>query len=752
MLNGRMRITLTYALVLMSLFLLWGVREIPWNHGLIAEPSATQSIANEVESYSRPARPNVKTMVQKGHSAIVEAVYFTPNENRMLSLDGEGGACLWETANGRLITTWIVQPQYLRVLGFDQRGNIVGLREGYRYRLDPLTGKTVDRFPAVYARRQNVKHFTGSMFAATWVQGAKGSPTIITVWDMAEGKPLSTIPFAESTEFNITIDPNGSLICITWRETNAWKVSIYHTRNGRMIRHGTVAQNDNDEMLDFTQAALHPEGHVLAVPENETNLRILDCQIFDWCRTLEGKPFMPRFKVQFDRTGRYCTFKNGIYGYTEVIDFEKGTRVLAITAEKNAWISPSGRYLVNTPANPGGMWVRYTGYTLTLMDLINRRTRDLDQEGHWVLDMALSADGRILAVVEETLVNNDPARIVKCLDLWEARETWRLSGIPAELEAEDYKEIGDYQEFQYQHCILSDDGRRLMVQTTNGAVYVFDLPSGRMVYHQRGHLYVGHGMSPDGQYLAVTSLPVADGDDFSFKRVTLVDIDSKKAVQAFRIQSAGEIHHVAFSPDSTYLACVADNRVDVRLNEIAIAEMKAELDHLEFRSHIVVWDLRSGRQLVRIVDQESDIWPLGFSQDSQYVVSGRHIYRRSGGKKLHTVESLKELAEDERGPFRIHSSSLGMNPHSRHYVEFTLPSGAFKIKSSSSHGLLATLYDFKNGPLIVAPEGFYNGSGAYSKNIHFVREGEVLTHDKFYENRRRPDFVRARFKKTAADW
>jgi WD40 repeat protein len=731
------------AAILSALCSYFAFRLISGSH-LKAEESYKEEFSLKDERYSDRPLMGVQTMVQKGHSAIVEEVHFTLDEKRMLSIDGEGGARLWDTAGTRLIAFWVVQPEYLNIVGFDRRGAIVGLRKGWQYVLNPLDGSTIDKFPVIYAHRENTKIFSGSMYAATW-QTVEGEACIaITLWDIGDNEALATIPFRGSPSFNISVAPGGTYASITWGDNQTWNVQIYNIFDGRLIRRGVVLLDEGDEALDLTQAALHPEGKLLVVPEEEKQLRILDGQTFQWRQTIEGSAFMPLFALQFDRTGRYCIFKNDIYGYTEVVDLINHSKILDIDEEQNAWLSPSSRYLVTSPANPGGMWIRYTGYGLNLTDLQQGRTRRVNEEAHWVMDMALSADGRFLAVVEETRVDDYPTRIVKCFDLVEAREVWRLSGRPRALASEDYDDIDDYREFKYQDCILSDDGRRLMVQTNNGAVYVYDLPAGRLLYHLRGHLYVGHGLSPDGKYLAVTSLPAGDLDDFSFKRVTVVDIESKKAVQTFKIKTVGEIHHAAFSTDNRYLACVADNRVDVRLNEMAIAELKAELDHLKFTSNFFVWDLQTGQKVTQMTDQRYDIWPLAFNRGATCILSGRQIYRLSDGEKLQTFSAFGEIAKNSRGPFQIHSDTLAMNPESPHYVQFVLNQGVFKIKSRTSHELLATLYDFKNGLVMVTPDGYFQGAGNYSDKVHFVKEGEEDDSQHYFKLLNRPDYVDSR--------
>ena len=692
----------------------------------------TKGSAQPVSLYASHNKPrlNFRTTVQKGHNTSVRAVYFSVDESLMLSSDEEGRVRVWDTKSGLLISSWVKKPEYLKLIGFDNSDRVVGYRKGWRYCIDPLNGRIVEKSKADYEKFIPNSSGRNGAYIAAWRK--QDQPTAnpkdslssysITVWDLLKGQPYAQFGADLGNEFDIYVAANGSHACATWASDETIEVRIFSLPGGRLLSSGRLPEDTINGADNFASAVISPGGEYLVFTLSDNNFAFFDSDSLRLWKTFKIDSLMPLFDLSFSRSGQYCLFQNTIYGDASVWDYRKGKAVLKPNEDKTAWMSPSGHYLVTSPSNPGGTWVRYTGYGLRLDDLVQGKGHSLYGEASWVHDMALSADGRFLAVVEETLIHGEPGRIVKLIDLFESRLVWQSPDLIDLRDFEALNEQDRYSQFNYDSCMLSDDGRRLMVQSTNGAVYVWEFPKASLIYHRFGRSeYVGHAMSPSGRYLALTALPTDADEQYDRKRVLLVDLKSGEAVRSFQLNTVGDIHHTVFSHDERYLACVADNRVDVFLANIAESNL-----NLKFKSKIVVWDVENANHAVLIEDKERDIFPIGFNRDASHLFCGSRVYRIEDDEPLALSVKLGDLPRDNWGPYGINCGKLAMNTQSPHYALYALHNDGIEFRDTRTHQLKATLFIMRSSLVMVTPDGYFSGDGPFEENVHFVKGREVL--------------------------
>jgi WD40 repeat protein/tRNA A-37 threonylcarbamoyl transferase component Bud32 len=135
------------------------------------------------------------------------------------------------------------------------------------------------------------------------------------------------------------------------------------------------------------------------------------------------------------------------------------------------------------------------------------------------------------------------------------------------------------------------DGRCLISAGEDGTVRGWEMPSGRPVFTWKGHTggIRSIAMSPDGQSLAWV------GKD---QKVVLWDAASGREIASFAGPFPAENPSIAFSPDGRRLAAAAERRAPVR-----------------------VWDLSSGREVLRLPWLTALAGSLAFSPDSRHLVA-----------------------------------------------------------------------------------------------------------------------------------
>src|SRR5579883_1588110 len=224
---------------------------------------------------------------------------------------------------------------------------------------------------------------------------------------------------------------------------------------------------------------------------------------------------------------------------------------------------------------------------------------------------------------------------------------------------------------------LSPDGQTLAAGSTDGAIYLFDLRSGKTVQRLLGPAEEARALafSPDGKLLA-------SGRHFDFPRkqgqdnpIQLWDVATGKELRRL-IGHKDTVLSVAFSPDGKTLASGA-HRYDatLRLWNVATGDelfaLKGhggELWSVAFSPDsktvatgsmdktIRLWDPATGKEKRRLTGHTADVMAVAFSPDGKTLASGGfdrtlRLWNSATGKQLKRIEL------DEAGNARTFASS-----------------------------------------------------------------------------------------------
>ncbi len=389
--------------------------------------------------------------------------------------------------------------------------------------------------------------------------------------------------------------------------------------------------------------------------------------------------------------------------------------------ETNVWNSRTGRYQVAAPKHPGGMWVRHTGFGLTLHDLQAKTSTILNEEERWIWDMAISGDGRFLACIEERLAG---LREIRLYDLFLGALVHKFAGIPKEIKVP----TNDSENEKYEHCMINSDGSRIMVCATNGSFYLWRTSNWELIHYS----LAGLRLCIDYPAMNISGTLIATRVADRRGRVSVVDVESKDIIKTFPLASFGDDHGFAFSPDGRYLACVSNNRIKEIFS--AYAEPPKSVPR---RLEIVVWDYKTQKQLIIIKDNQRYIRPFAFNEDSKYLLCGFNVYKIEDGTLVKSIPDLEEKdlkgLVDDFGLFWEHHSQFAMNPGSSHYVILDQNTGNMKIVDPKNHQKKCEVFSFYKSMVMVTPDGHFSGTGDYQDKVHFLKGKTVYPFERFFE-------------------
>jgi WD40 repeat protein len=291
-----------------------------------------------------------------GHKEGILAVHFSPDGATLASLSRDSEVKLWDTASGRLKRTINLKTQ-ASGLAFspDGTGLAVGSVGTAVTVLDPRTGEVSRSFqnpnaPAVVRINGGIRTLAYSHDGNTLAAG--GDDQVVTLWDTATGAVRHTLKTGMYTVWCVTFSRDGKTVVAAGGGADAGKIVRWDVHTG--------AERDSVKEKEILYSvALSPDGALLA--------------------SASGNEFKIRDAAKL--TG-LVTFRGDDWGTNTGADF------VAFYADGTRLVAGNGD--------------QFKGGTLKFYDVTSRRERGSFTSVHVPACVAISADGRLLAVGSRT--------------------------------------------------------------------------------------------------------------------------------------------------------------------------------------------------------------------------------------------------------------------------------------------------------------------------------------------------------------
>lgn len=206
-------------------------------------------------------------------------------------------------------------------------------------------------------------------------------------------------------------------------------------------------------------------------------------------------------------------------------------------------------------------------------------------------------------------------------------------------------------------AVTSPDGRHVASVADDMACRVWDTATGKLVHELQGHeaktphhfvsMLYAVAYSADGQYLATGDKVghVVIWDTASGKPVTTLETPVMYTWDPrARLHSIGGIRSLAFSPDGGLLAVGGMGKV-------------GNIDHLEGKARIEVFDWRSGKQILEHQNdgQKGLVNRLAFAPDGSWLAGA------GGGTQgfFYFLDvAKKKILKEEKAPMHVHEFAM----------------------------------------------------------------------------------------------
>jgi WD40 repeat protein len=181
------------------------------------------------------------------------------------------------------------------------------------------------------------------------------------------------------------------------------------------------------------------------------------------------------------------------------------------------------------------------------------------------------------------------------------------------------------------NLVFTPDSRKLISNGSDGWVRVWDVEDGRRLHQFQGEYLLT--VSADNRYLATT--------DAKTPTVFVYDLATGRNTNRFALGTKGLIMHLAFAPDTRYLAAAGSPRSGggmaiAKIWDLSDGQLRSSFERLgtvfwtvavspdgrsaatgDGQGHLLLWELASGRQRHTFVGHESQIASIAFSPDGR---------------------------------------------------------------------------------------------------------------------------------------
>lgn len=672
--------------------------------------------------------------VQKGHSARVQALAFSPDGRMLASGSDDLTIKFWEVATGKELKT--------------------------------LVGHTADVIFLVFSP-------DGKRLASA----AKGQEAI-TLWDVRTGKELLAIEGVPGDVYQLQFSPDGkSLVSGSYDGV----VKMWDLATGKELRTFQTAE----EGSSIRSLAFSADGELLASGDVLGFVEVWVVSTGKKVRTLQGTDATPvSLKMREDLNLVNTKFMDSV----DAVVFDREGKTLTTVAANAirrfevasgkllAEISRENKYGIRqAAANPSNMSVAYAerGYAdighlpVRVLDLTSGKALSTFMAEEEVESVALSGDGRILAcggfhVGSITLVDagtgkqirtlkghtldisvlavSDAGSVIAVGEQEGFIQLWSTS-LGQVKPLTDQDSVGSSTDGNLMSLALSKDGKTLAAGTSKQTIKLWDVESSRLI-----------------AALKNSETPTGAVDDnflvaFAPDNKTLISVESQQklnVVRSWDIVSGKELKAVTFeasrnrsviSPDTRALAVIDDHDVEL-------------------------WDLQTGKQIQSLKGHSTDVTHLAFSADSKTIATvsedSARVWEVETGKELRTLKGLsiafvafsddgRLLTADRPGKairlwdVRTGNELTTISLNNDLVVPLKLGADGATLVGISLSGRV-TLFDVKSGKTLASfvalderdwvaftPDGRFDGSPDGIKLLHYVQDNKAIPLDEqFY--------------------
>lgn len=577
-----------------------------------------------------------------GHTEPINALDLSPDKQTLITVAQDGTAILWDVKTGApLRTIEAISPEGVESVVFSPTGEkfLIGTAENSAILYDNQSGQEIRVIKPEGSGHAKLRadFSPDGQRIITLAEDGYSLKTIATLWNAETGARIRDLTLPPLVR-PMTISPDGEW-ALVWRGSGGMKLALWHLPTAREVhrfdQHLCAPKSDfwdatQEEFITPSGAHLHGWSyqsrsslHAMRIAfANDLNEKFNEIEGLTpaaegWLRgfmlkTSRNWPVKtgPNIQSVISTDGRYgATWSEGEYGKDRVIKIQEietdsVLQQIPIPANRPTSVafSPDGEQLVAAYMSPSRhavatMWDVATGEAEWHAENL------LGKEHVELRELVFSPQGRYVAL------STDWQRDVVVLDSVSGEKLFETDGkvtFSSDGELAFFRGdsdtlwnvpagtlVRDFGPHDPTHTIVFSPNGRFVWYATHQDSAIYSAETGEIVEQigmpmttlsGRGFFYDGARFGRDGNRFISRRWHNSDVE----QNPSLWDLDSGKRVCELQLADGGNVYNATFSPDGRKLIAVVSDRLPEDHEE----------RQLRVRTSIVVWDAKTGNQLV----------------------------------------------------------------------------------------------------------------------------------------------------------
>ncbi len=545
---------------------------------------ATACDDQTIHVWDLPSRESAATF--KGHTEPVWSLSFAPDGATLVSGSEDTFVKIWDVPQKKELRTlpapWAVlwgdgHFDKVNAVAFSPNGNLLTScgNDGTLRFWDPKSGKETARLEL--GRFVIWIAFSPDGERIAVLTATKGVGTL-KVLDVKTKKLLSSIEDNVELSFSGAFSPDGTMIAAAATGNAA---ALWDIKTGKIKR---LFRGHTDKI---SSVSISPSGEILATCSSDRTVRLWkldDEEDFPRSTQIGG---VRRVDAASSTSNRVRSVAVSPNGQSVATTSDAGFQLWDVATQKPI-VKPDDSNFIFAPRalafSPGGeVVVGVDEFETRIFDVDSgRMVAALPFDSNSVLArnvMAFTKDGRQLAVIGDVKTRG--------VTLWDT-QSWKKQLSLAQSES------------NLVFVSFTPDGQSVVTASTDGFVKLWDKRSGAFTseihWEPSRNGIMTAALAPDGSRLALAD---------SSSMITIWNISSQEQEHTFGGHSKG-LEFLEFSPDSkTLLSCACE--------------------YGSRSGEMILWQVETGDEILRLRDHESAITCLGFSSQTQLLATGSDV-------------------------------------------------------------------------------------------------------------------------------
>ncbi|MBF0482851.1 MAG: WD40 repeat domain-containing protein [Desulfovibrionaceae bacterium] len=672
------------------------------------------------------ARPEARTVVQRGHNAMIQSMAFSPDGKLLASLDLNEAVKIWALPGRCLVQTIRFREAARKTgllgsdrwereavrLGFTSDSVLAVQTEQAQVRFDPASGDILS------ALRRPVYRLSQNGRVETWAGKNENGPVLI-VAEAAGGRVIREIPLERDME-GALLSPDGGFAAVFGKYDEKLWLRVVETGTGRLLAATEIAFTGEPEWGRFTPLALSPGG-VYLTGRYDTNTRDDDglrVIAMDGWRELFASSEINGGQAAFSPDGRLLVVNIDAYerrfAILDIPSMRQRPVPSEVVKDSVAFaFSPDSRLLAWGQQPVGSaVYEDYTSYLLGVTDIRSGETGRLALQDRVVRAMALSDDGETLGLVMKTNdgQTGDKADFSSLIQAYRVNDGKLLWSVHPSLGI-----VCD--------ATFTPDGKRFVIREEE-RLSVLDARDGRRMAELELPINFSSRYGPIA----------AAADNVTVYLVGMAEHDASRAiVGAFRLGdghllrttpgSRHDIARLAVSPGAMVLAMADDKQA--WLGDAQTGQTRAVLSRPD---SALPWPVASGDE------------PFSFSRDGKLLLAGDCVATLPSGPFTALSPGRIVSAKPDFAP--THGVATALDSARGRLFLARPPDGEIELWDLRSNAPALKLYPFYFGGVWLTPEGYFDIQGQVPDVVRFVRGAACAGDGELFAARNKPERVR----------